>query len=96
MRRWVLPALRQTESPEDGGRRALLALIGQVEDTNLLRRGGRAALEQTARRARQVLSAPPEELPGLLEDFDRELIQAGLSPGGCADLLAVGYFLTFL
>ena len=47
-------------------------------------------------RSRQVLSAPPEELPGLLEDFDRELIQAGLSPGGCADLLAVGYFLTFL
>ena len=96
VRRWVLPTLRQAESPEDGGRRALLALIGQVEDTNLLRRGGRTALEQAARRARQVLSAPPEELSGLLEDFDRELIQAGLSPGGCADLLAVGYFLTFL
>ena len=96
VRRWVLPALRRAASPEEGGRRALLALIGQVEDANLLRRGGQTALEETARRARQVLAAPPEEFPSLLEAFDRELIQANLSPGGCADLLAVGYFLAFV
>lgn len=95
-RRWVLPALRQAEDLEDGGRRALLALIAHVEDANLLRRGGPTALEQTANRARQILSSPAGDLRRSLESFDQELIQARLSPGGCADLLAVGYFLFFL
>lgn len=93
VRRWVLPVLRQAESPEEGGRRALLALIAHVEDANILRRGGRAALEAAARRARQVLDAPSGEFQAELAAFDRELIRDGLSPGGCADLLAVGYFL---
>lgn len=93
VRRWVLPVLRQAESPEEGGRRALLALIAHVEDTNILRRGGRAALEAAALRAQQVLDTPPAEFQAELAAFDRELIRDGLSPGGCADLLAVGYFL---
>lgn len=93
--RWVLPALRQAESLEDGGRRALAALMSQVEDTNILRRGGPAALEETARQARLALAAPPGKFLDCLAALDQELIQAGLSPGGCADLLAVGYFLFF-
>lgn len=96
VRRWVLPALRQAESLEEGGRRALLALLSQVEDANLLRRGGRTALEETARRARRVLAAPEGDFPKELQDFDQAMIQANLSPGGCADLLAVGYFLLFM
>ncbi|MBS5249868.1 MAG: triphosphoribosyl-dephospho-CoA synthase, partial [Oscillospiraceae bacterium] len=37
-------------------------------------------------------------LPALeaVEALDREMIRRNLSPGGCADLLAVTYFLHFL
>lgn len=94
MRRWVLPVLQQAESPEEGGCRALLALIAHVEDANILRRGGHSALEAAAQRAKQVLNAPTKAFQEELTAFDQELIRAGLSPGGCAGLLAVGYFLS--
>lgn len=94
--RWVLPVLEHSGSPEENGKRALLTLFTQVEDTNVLHRGGPAALEHLSRRAAQVLAAPEADFDRHLADFDRELIKAGISPGGCADLLAVGYFLRFL
>lgn len=94
VRRWVLPVLQQAESPEEGGCQALLALIAHVEDANILRRGGHSALEAAAQRAKQVLNAPTKAFQEELTAFDQELIRAELSPGGCAGLLAVGYFLS--
>jgi len=94
VRRWVLPVLQQAESPEEGGCRALLALLAHVEDANILRRGGHSALEAAAQRAKQVLNAPTKAFQEELTAFDQELIRAELSPGGCAGLLAVGYFLS--
>lgn len=94
--RWALPCLREEGSWEQRGRRALVALMAHVEDTNVLFRGGPQALEDLARRAGEVAFLPAEEAETALWTWDWELSRQGISPGGCADLLAVGYFLRFL
>lgn len=76
--------------------RALVELMASVEDTNVLFRGGRQALRELSRQACASLTLSPEELERALADWDKKLCRQGISPGGCADLLAVGYFLYFL
>ena len=77
-----------------GGRNAaLLTLLAEVEDTNLLHRGGPEGLALVQSRARSILAAsPPAYGEGLLE-LDRACIARNLSPGGSADLLALALFL---
>ena len=77
-----------------GGRdAALLTLLAEVEDTNLLHRGGPEGLALVQSRARSILAAsPPAYGEGLLE-LDRACIARTLSPGGSADLLALALFL---
>lgn len=88
-------ALRQGFSENDAGVLALLTLIGQTEDTNMVRRSGldRAAdiRRQTAEKCREL--SGPEEVLAYAKKLDREFIKENLSPGGCADLLAVVWFL---
>ncbi|WP_151076184.1 triphosphoribosyl-dephospho-CoA synthase CitG [Flintibacter sp. KGMB00164] len=94
-----LPTLRRHlaagDSLEQAGVQALLALMAQVVDTNLIARGGlegqQWAMEQT-KNLPQGRAATQQEA----EKLDRALIERNLSPGGCADLLAITYFLEFL
>lgn len=77
---------------------ALCALMAQTEDTNLLHRGGREGLEFVRRQAGQLWAGLADEKDFLvrMEQLDRQLIARNLSPGGCADLLAVALFARFL
>lgn len=94
-----LPTLRRRleagDSLEQAGVQVLLALMAQVVDTNLIARGGlegqQWAMEQ-AKNLTQDRAVSQEEA----EKLDRALIERNLSPGGCADLLAITYFLEFL
>lgn len=94
-----LPTLRRHlaagDSLEQAGVQVLLALMAQVVDTNLIARGGlegqQWAMEQT-KNLPQGRAATQQEA----EKLDRALIERNLSPGGCADLLAITYFLEFL
>lgn len=94
-----LPTLRRHleagDSLEQAGVQVLLALMAQVVDTNLIVRGGlegqQWAMEQ-AKNLTQGRAATQQEA----EKLDRALIERNLSPGGCADLLAITYFLEFL
>lgn len=94
-----LPTLRRHlaagDSLEQAGVQVLLALMAQVVDTNLIARGGlegqQWAMEQ-AKNLHQGRAATQQEA----EKLDRALIERNLSPGGCADLLAITYFLEFL
>lgn len=93
----ALPALRASlaagKSLEQSGVDAFLALLGGVADTNIVSRGGTGALEWANTRARELVSraAGVDEV----SRFDAEMIERNLSPGGCADLLAITYFLYF-
>lgn len=75
---------------------ALMAIMSSLDDTCLLHRGGRAALDIAQRGARAVLGAGGTSSPdgwNLLLQLDRRLLSMNASPGGCADLLAACIFL---
>lgn len=82
-------------SRNDAGVLTLLHLIANVEDTNLHHRGGQAgaafAKENAAILLKRSLPTQAE-----VEALDDVFIEKNLSPGGCADLLAVTYFLDSL
>lgn len=72
---------------------ALLALLAGTEDTNLLHRGGPEGLRFVQREAAAILAGPEEEYVPRLEALDDACIARRLSPGGCADLLALALLL---
>lgn len=98
-----LPAYRRTLGATGDGElaavQALFALIAELDDTNLLWRGGPAGLASGRRAASEFLAAG-----GVLADdwrahaaaIDRDFVARDLSPGGSADLLGVTLFLAEL
>jgi triphosphoribosyl-dephospho-CoA synthase len=93
----MLRAARARGGPEDCARLdALMAIMANLDDTCLLYRGGRAALEAAKAGARAVLNAGGTGVPAGRQRLDRlhgELMARWASPGGSADLLAVTLFL---
>ena len=93
----VLRAARAEGVPEDRARLdALMAIMARLDDTCLLHRGGRAALEAAQTGARAVLVAGGTGTPAgwrLLNRLHDDLMARWASPGGSADLLAVTLFL---
>ena len=76
-----------------GPHAALLTLLAEVEDTNLLHRGGPAGLAFVREEARSILAGPQAAWNSRLEELDGACIARNLSPGGSADLLALALLL---
>lgn len=84
-------------SLNDAACAALLSLIAHVADTNMLRRGGPAEALCRRQEAEALFNMlTPENLTEALAALDRSYIRKNLSPGGCADLLALTLMLRFL
>ena len=98
--KYLVPALRRwTEAGlalSDAAALTLLALIAGTEDTNMIHRGGLARARQCRVAEELYRRATPENFRALLNDLDRQYIREHLSPGGCADLLALSLMLFFL
>jgi triphosphoribosyl-dephospho-CoA synthase len=70
---------------------ALLSIMSDLDDTCLLYRGGRAALQAAQQGAAAVIAVGGAGSPrgrDLLQALDNRLLDLGVSPGGSADLLA--------
>lgn len=80
-------------SRNDAGRYALLHLIAFVDDTNLRHRGGEEGAGWAKAAALSLIAQEGYPSPADYEALDRAFIERNLSPGGCADLLAVLYFI---
>lgn len=99
VRLFGLPALERMlaagASVNDAGVAVLLTLMARVDDTNILHRSDQATLEELQQKARTLLAGQPtpEDLRRGALELDRWCIQRNISPGGCADLLAITYFL---
>ena len=93
----ALPAYRRAlaagRSSNDAGAITLLYLIARGTDTNMAARGGLALAAEAAERVRDLLRRDPLPETEEIAALDRWFIEKNLSPGGCADLLAVAYFL---
>ncbi|MCL1994514.1 MAG: citrate lyase holo-[acyl-carrier protein] synthase [Spirochaetes bacterium] len=92
-------ALERGATIEEAGIEALLRLIATAQDTNMITRCGG---EQAAAAIRQELAAFLESRPSgaqiiaHAEKLDESFIKSNISPGGCADLLALTYFMHLL
>jgi triphosphoribosyl-dephospho-CoA synthase len=103
-RRIGIPALRSGRTlaerdPEAARVQTFFALLARVEDTNLLYRGGMRGLVYARTCALEFLDAGGVEQPHWRRaagEIHRAFIARRLSPGGCADLLAVTLFLDAL
>ena len=95
--RFSLPAyenaLKKGLCENDAGVIALLHLISEIEDTNLYHRGGEEGVRFAKAYAKKMLESPSMTE---IEKMDDAFIERNLSPGGCADLLAITYFLYIL
>ena len=86
-------ALAERYSENDAGVFALIHLISNVDDTNILSRGGEEGSIFAKSVAKELLSKSPFPDLNEVRDADKRFIEKNLSPGGCADLLAVTYFI---
>lgn len=78
---------------------SLLELVQSMDDTNILWRGGPQGLRHAAGAARSVLAAGGLRTPvgqAALRRMSADFARKRLSPGGCADILAVSVFLRLL
>ena len=96
-----LPALRKWLSVgfslNDSAAMALLTLIAEVDDTNMVHRGGPELAKKRKEQAKILLSAVTKEnFKETLYTLDHQYMTENLSPGGCADLLAVSLMFHFL
>lgn len=91
-----LPALKKAlaegKTLEQAGCFALLNLMAQVHDSNIIRRAGMEGQQWAMQQARDALW---DQAPDL-STMDERFIERNISPGGSADLLAVTLFLSFL
>ncbi len=72
--------------------RTLVYIMSIVDDTNVINRGGVAMAEYVKKKSATLYNSDIEKI----REFDEELIEKRLSPGGCADLLAVTRFIYLL
>lgn len=97
LRQYGLPAFHHVlsagRSAEEAGLYALLQLIAHTDDTTLWHRGGKEGADHAQQAALELLDKGGFPSTDDLLALDRDFIAQRLSPGGCADLLAVLYFL---
>jgi triphosphoribosyl-dephospho-CoA synthase len=100
----ALPALRLgrliAPADEEAARvHGFFALLATIEDTNLLHRGGAEGLSFAQKSAAGFLEKGGVAQVGWRDAaaaVHRDFIERRLSPGGCADLLAISLFLDAL
>lgn len=89
--------LEQGSALNDAAAATLIALIAGVVDTNMIHRGGQDEALLRRKEASELLRRlTPENITAELEELNREYIRRHLSPGGCADLLALTLFIHFI
>ena len=72
---------------------ALLHLIARGTDTNMVKRGGMEGAAWGAQQAKELLKRSTFPSVQEIAALDERFIEKKLSPGGCADLLALTLFL---
>lgn len=95
----ALPALKkylaQGLEVNEAGAWTLLEILAVTEDTNVLARSNMQTLKDVQQKVKDLLENDEKSLQDICE-LDKLFIEKNISPGGCADLLAITYFLYFM
>ena len=89
-------ALSAGKTINEAGCAALLAMLADTVDTNMIHRGGHALAKEISENLKILLKKEPFPTKETLEALDAEFMRRNLSPGGTADLLALTLMLYFL
>lgn len=96
----AFPVMRQGLKEKQSWNRiklqTLLALMSRMEDSNILSRQNPEMLQKMHEEAERFLKAGgayAKDAYAVLTEMDRRYIERNMSPGGCADSLAVTVFL---
>lgn len=84
------------KSINEAGCAALLAMLAQTLDTNMIHRGSLEIQQEIMEKLSKLLETEPFPSQKTLERLDEEFVRRNLSPGGTADLLALTFLLHFL
>jgi triphosphoribosyl-dephospho-CoA synthase len=96
----VMPLLRDSKDRQRSYEKRLLEilmiLMSEVEDSNIVSRGGMESLHYVRNRAKDFISAGGMNNPLAMEELksmNQDFVERNLSPGGSADLLSLAIFL---
>ena len=92
----LLNGIKEGRSLNESGCAALLALMTESVDTNLIARSDICTQREVTEQVKELLADKPYPDKKQLEELDQSFIKKNLSPGGSADLLAICYLLYFL
>ncbi len=78
--------------------RALVLLMSEIEDSNIIHRGGLSSWQELKEKSRILHqeNLVDTAFKQQLVHYNQELIQKNCSPGGAADLLSLGIYFAFL
>ncbi|MGI6076305.1 MAG: triphosphoribosyl-dephospho-CoA synthase CitG [Pyramidobacter sp.] len=88
--------LRQGKTMDAAAGATLLHLLAVVDDTNMIKRSSAKRFREVQKEIKSMLSAESCPDAETLAALDRRFIAERLSPGGCADMLALALFFHFL
>lgn len=88
--------LETTKSFNESGVKTLLELIIKIEDTTLIHRSNYETLLKIQEHVKLLLEEENVNIIDEVLKLDKKFIELNLSVGGCADLLALTYFIYFL
>ena len=94
----TLQAWLPTAGANDAGVIALLHLVADVRDTNLVARSDEQSVHRIQSNLMETLEAASDasDFIAIAEDLNKQFVEQNLSPGGCADLLAAAWMLHYL
>lgn len=98
----LLPFLRSRARQQSDRELTLLAglvlLMAEIEDSNVIHRGGLGAWQEHKEKCRQLhqMETSGTVFRKQLSAYNQELIEKNLSPGGAADLLSLGIYFSLL
>ncbi|MBQ7817105.1 MAG: triphosphoribosyl-dephospho-CoA synthase CitG, partial [Oscillospiraceae bacterium] len=79
---------------DKAGAKTLCMLMSELEDTNVIKRSDVETLKEIQNKAKELLK--DNDIQQSFELLNKEFISKNISPGGCADLLAVCFLLYFI
>lgn len=90
--------IKKGYSLNDAGALTLLNLIANIRDTNIISRTNIITQEQVQSEIKKIIEINGIEniQMDVLYEIDKKFIDMNISPGGCADLLAISFMLYFI
>jgi Triphosphoribosyl-dephospho-CoA synthetase len=87
--------LKEGYSEDDAGGIVLLHLMANVDDTNMIARSDYERQQRSRRELQELLSVSPRPDKNTRNLLNQRFVEENLSPGGCADMLAICWMLLF-